>query len=150
MGNHKSYHTLLYKKSLLVDHSHNACVALITATLHSRVHYYVNKSCFYSGVSLSLNPLHQIDSPQGKLSFAWEPLIITECPSLRYNIVATEGCGVCPTSRSASENFITCTNVQRGKSCTFSVFVNLCSDVIRSDAITVSTGKDYMHMYSTT
>ena len=105
--------------------------------------------CFFSGDSLSLNPLRQIinDSPQGELSFTWEPLIITDCPSLLYNIEATEGCGVCPNSMSASDNFATCTNIQRGKSCTFSVFLDLCGDLIRSDAVTVSTGKDYAHCY---
>ena len=94
---------------------------------------------FNSGDSLSLNPLHQRDSRRGELSFTWEPLIIMDCPSLRYNITASEGCGACPNS--VLDNGITCTNVQRGKSCTLSVFVNLCSDLIRSDPITVSTGK---------
>ena len=100
---------------------------------------YILRLVFNSGDSLTLNPLHQRDSPRRELSFTWEPLIVTDCPSLRYNITASEGCGACPNS--VLDNVANCTSVQRGKSCTLSVFVNLCSNLIRSDPITVSTGK---------
>lgn len=93
---------------------------------------------FNSGGSLTLDHLRQRESPLGELSFTWEPLIITDCPSLRYNITASEDCGVCP--KSVLDNVVTCTGIQRGKSCNLSVFVNLCSDLIRSDPITISTG----------
>ena len=103
---------------------------------------------FNSGASLIISNLREIDNPPGGLSFTWDPLFIADCPSLHYMIKATEGCGSCPMS--VSDNTATCSNVRRGKMCTLSVFVNLCSDQIRSDVNTVSTGRRvHVHGYLT-
>lgn len=128
----------------------------IVIRLHTMIIYMQDESilkCFkffcFLGDPLSINHLRQTTSPPGVLSFTWDPLSITDCPSLHYNIITTaESCGSCPTSVS-SNTTATCINVQRGRNCTISVSVDLCGNQIKSNSITVSTGntRNSSHSY---
>ena len=72
-----------------------------------------------------------------ELTFVWDQLKVSQCPSIEYK-VDDNGCGLC--KRSPSENVARCTNVdsERGQTCTFLVYTDVCGDRVESKTLTVN------------
>ena len=71
------------------------------------------------------------------LAFMWDPVTVTNCPSIKYITDASEGCGNCPSS--TSDTRVKCINVREDELCTFSVLTNICGIISRSERVNVST-----------
>ena len=79
----------------------------------------------------NLNVTEDLD----ELVFTWDQLETAQCPSIEYNVIAN-GCGSC--EQRLSENVARCTNVERGQTCTFSVYADICGDHTASDNLTLT------------
>ena len=108
---------------------------------------FVNFTTICAGYPSAITNLSRIGDGSSKdLTFSWNPLNATDCPTVVYIINATLGCGSCP--KHVSANNATCTGVRNGETCTFSVYATICGNKVMSEVMKFMTelpGEESVH-----
>ena len=82
-------------------------------------YYYLNSHNYADITDPAPQNLRQLENrPSGELAVEWDA-VLENCSAIRYNIVSTELCGVCPTT--VTQNMLVCTNLTESGLCNITV-----------------------------